>query len=285
MIEYIKNIIPRIQGYSQKVDKEELLLNKTWVWIGFNTGYSTFHFLRDNRLLISQLGDVQEGKWEFIGNNHLLHIKGEGFNVLLNHGILFKGVLIMQKQGVIDTFEILYDEAVVEDGDVVKYIESHLPRVLPSDPLPVPDFPYNTTVNGVYITIEDIPNKGDMISAVELFSGKVTKLPKNYGIEVENNVITRVFYTARARTESGTIELEIDNLNWYHPKGYGYFQNNHQIPNGNYITKSIEPIHIEWKRLEFDNGRLKGVGYLDTHTIVFLLVGLLLVGLLLVFSF
>ena len=73
MIEYIKNILPRLKAASQKVNQKEQLVDKTWVWVGFADEFSTIHFLRDQRLLVTKLGNVQEGKWEFIGNE-LIHL-------------------------------------------------------------------------------------------------------------------------------------------------------------------------------------------------------------------
>ena len=52
MIEYIKNILPRLKAASQKVNQKEQLVDKTWVWVGFAEEFSTIHFFRDQRLLV-----------------------------------------------------------------------------------------------------------------------------------------------------------------------------------------------------------------------------------------
>lgn len=278
MIEYIKNIIPRLRGFSEKVNKEELLIGKTWVWVGFNQGYSTLHFLGDKRLLISQLGDVQEGSWEFIGNNHLLHLKGSGFSVLLNHGILFKGVLIMQKQGVFDSYEVLYDEQLIPDGDVIKYIEDHLPTsppIPPVPPIPISDYPFTISVGEVDITLHQEPRVGMTVYSSENFNGKVYGWPKDKGLEILNNRITKVFFHAEVTTEKGIIYVEIDNFNWDHPKGIGAFKESSLIPNGKYSVISVKPSKPHWDDIYFENGLISEVRYLSEYTIVMYVIGAL----------
>jgi hypothetical protein len=121
MQKWIKNIIPRIQHLSIDLDKKELLVDRVWIWLGFDNMLSTWHFLRDNRLLITKSGNVEEGKWE-LHPGGLLQIQGQGFNYMFEHGILFEGVLIIKKLGVEDYLEVFYDVAVIPSGDVVGYV-------------------------------------------------------------------------------------------------------------------------------------------------------------------
>jgi hypothetical protein len=263
MIEYIKNIIPRLRGFSEKVNKEELLIGKTWVWVGFNQGYSTLHFLGDKRLLISQLGDVQEGSWEFIGNDHLLHLKGSGFSVLLNHGILFKGVLIMQKQGVLDSYEVLYDEQVIPNGDVIKYIESQITKPFTIDQASEVknDYPYSIFISGTELLFDKYPEVGMIIHSSEVFSGKVYRLPKNRAVEILNNRIIKVFYPVELVTKTGVLVLEIEIFLDNKPKGIGFFKNKDELPDGEFIIESINPSHFNWKRIFFKKGSITRVSY------------------------
>ncbi len=275
MVEYIKNIIPRIKNYSQKVDKEELLIGKTWVWVGFDQGYTTFHFLRDNRLLISQLGNVQEGKWEFIGNNQLLNVKGEGFNVLLNHGILFEGVLIMQKQGVLDNFEVLYDEQIVKDGDVINYIDAKINPSLKlyseTKPVQKSEFPKTIVINDTELFFEDYPKVGAKIKSSKLFNGKIYKLYRNRGVEIENNEIIKFFSVVELFTDEGVIVLEIESFYENNPtKGTGVFKASNNIPQGEYSIKSIDPDYLKWKRIFFNRGEITRVSYTKQSTALIL---------------
>lgn len=279
MIEYIKNIIPRIKSFSQKVDKEELLIGKTWVWVGFDQGYTTFHFLRDNRLLISQLGNVQEGKWEFIGNNQLLNVRGERFNVLLNNGILFEGVLIMQKQGVLDNFEVLYDEQVIPDGNIVGYIESRIPRVrdFPEDPIEQSIYPLTVVVNESELTFSKKPSIGDVIISKTAFTGKISSLYNNIGVVIEDNQIKSVFLNDSIITDKGIIDLEVTNCSLDYPSGTGVFRNNKNAPDGKFYVTSNSNNQQEWVKIYFEKGNIKSVGFnTDYEMYIILLTSILL---------
>jgi hypothetical protein len=286
MIEYIKNIIPRIKRYSQKVDKEELLIDKTWVWVDFNSGYTTFHFLRDNRLLISQMGNVQEGKWEFIGNNQLLNVKGEGFNVLLNQGILFEGVLIMQKQGVFDSYEVLYDEQLIPDGDVIQYIEDQLSKVISISGLDKSkkDYPFTVFAGETEITLHQEPRVGMTIYSSENFNGKVYGLPKYMGVEVLNNRIKNVFLHAEVTTDEGVLLLEIENCDWELPRGSVFFKESNKVPDGEYNVISSNPDISSWEKFNCKNGKILNVSSLSNVNIFFIAVFSLLILMILVWT-
>jgi hypothetical protein len=257
MIEYIKNILPRLKAFSQKVNQKEQLVDKTWVWVGFAEEFSTIHFLRDQRLLVTKLGNVQEGKWEFIGNE-LIHLSGEGFNIMLNHGILFGGLLVIQKQGVLDHLEVLYDQIEIPDGDVVKYIEAKL-LLIESQPVLREVYPYTIHVDAFEITFSRRPLIGSFVTSLELFSGKVEGLPNNLRVEIIDNMVTRVYYFAVAETNAGFIEMEIENCDWENPKGKCYFQLDNSIPDGEFTIISMKP-KMSWKRIVLRNGEIDFVG-------------------------
>ncbi len=281
MIEYIKNILPRLKAASQKVNQKEQLVDKTWVWVGFADEFSTIHFLRDQRLLVTKLGNVQEGKWEFIGNE-LIHLSSEGFNIMLNHGIIFGGVLVIQKQGVFDHFEVLYDQMEIPDGDVVKYVEYNLPQRIEDSTLTSSIYPFNVFVDKHEICFDKKPTVNSIVSCSKLFSGKVMGLPNNLGVEIVENNVVRVFYFAVVETDEGAIELEIDNCDWNLPKGSSRFKENNIIPNGLYKINSIEPSFLSWRILVVENGKVKRVGYWGAieYTVFVIFIGLVLFAIL-----
>ncbi len=283
MIEYIKNILPRLKAASQKVNRKAQLVDKTWVWVGFAEEFSTIHFLRDQRLLVTKLGNVQEGKWEFIGTE-LIHLSGEGFNIMLNHGIIFGGVLVIQKQGVFDHFEVLYDQIEIPDGDVVKYIDANLPPLNP-DPLPPrPDYPFSIFIDEHEMCFHKKPTVNSNVSSSKMFSGKVIGLPKNLGVEIVENNVVRVFYFAVAETDEGAIELEIDNCDWNLPQGSALFKEATQIPNGEFKINHIEPSFLAWKKLFIDKGKLKRIVSTDIIEYLVMVAGLSIIFLAIVFS-
>jgi hypothetical protein len=275
MITWIKSVLPRISKYAVNLDKTELLVDKTWVWLGFQKGYSTFHFLRDNRLLITRLGNVQEGQWEFIGSQ-LLHVKGINFNVMLNHGILFEGVLIIQKQGVVDGYELLFDEAIIPNGDVVSYVNSKLDNQIEQTPTIQNDYPITVYINDHELTIPSQPEIGLRINSnTTIYNGKINGLPSFMGVIIENNIVVSVFFEAKIETDQGEIEIEIKNLNWIHPKGSAFMRGVNTLPDGKYNILNCEPSNLDWKTISFQDGNLISVGYLDNAKIIMLACGVI----------
>ena len=45
MLDWIKNIVPRIKKYSTDLNNVETLVDKTWIWHEYQDCFSTFHFL------------------------------------------------------------------------------------------------------------------------------------------------------------------------------------------------------------------------------------------------
>jgi hypothetical protein len=269
MIDYIRNILPRLRLASQKVDKREQLVDKTWVWVGFGDVFTTIHFLRDQRLLVTKLGDVNEGRWELISND-LIHISGEGFNRMLNHGIIFQGLLLLQIQGIPDHIEVFYDHREIPDGDVINYIETHLPTI-ESKSILSDVYPYTLKVEDCEICFNQKPSTNSLVSSSKVFSGRVVGLPDHLGVELIENKIIRVYYFAIVETNSGYIELEIENCDWENPKGKGYIQVENSIPNGEYTIISMKP-NRSWKRISFKNGEIDFVGSLSKDVLTAILI-------------
>lgn len=276
MVNWIKSILPRITKYAVNLNKTELLVDKTWVWLGFQEEHSTFHFLRDNRLLITRLGNVQEGEWEFIGTT-LLHLKGVNFNIMLNHGILFEGVLIIQKQGLVDGYELLFDQSIIPDGDVVSYINSKLNNQIEQTPTIQNDYPRTVFINDHQITFPSQPEIGLRINAnMALYNGKIKGLPSFMGVIIENNIVVSVFFEAKIETDQGEIEIEIENLNWDNPIGSAEMTEKKTLPDGKYKILNCNPSFLDWKTASFLNGKLNSVGYLDNTITIVLVSGFLL---------
>jgi len=75
---YLSDIIPKIQGFSQRLDDLTILTNQHWVVLDeIMTTKNTYIFRTNGELLISQSGKVQKAKWEYLGNNSLLIDKSD----------------------------------------------------------------------------------------------------------------------------------------------------------------------------------------------------------------
>jgi hypothetical protein len=125
MIEFLKNIIPRIQKYSKGLDKIEVFVDKTEPWIyvdesGLNHQYI---FLRDNRLLMTSNGSTKTGKWELLPTKQLL-IDRNSDQIILDHLFVDKALLILKLSGVNERPFILINTEEIPDLDVLAYLKN-----------------------------------------------------------------------------------------------------------------------------------------------------------------
>lgn len=121
MKKWIKNILPRVKEHSKKLDNIESLVGKVWVLVDFELGYSTFRFLRDNRLLVTTDSEVSECSWELLSAN-ALYIKGAKFKRILTHGVVFDRVLLLQKENQPNSLEIFYDSEKLDESTIQSYL-------------------------------------------------------------------------------------------------------------------------------------------------------------------
>lgn len=93
---YIADIIPRISKYSKQLDNLTLLTEQQWVAVDFISGTKRVYvFRKNNDLLVSTDGQVERGKWDFIGNNSLL-LDIEKATYLLRHVFIDENILALK---------------------------------------------------------------------------------------------------------------------------------------------------------------------------------------------
>jgi len=96
---YIADLIPKIQKYSRKLDEVTLLSNQHWVMFDESGKVKTVYIFRSNNdLIISSNGEVEKGRWEYLGNNSLLIDKASKI-YLFKHGFFDKNVLALKIDG------------------------------------------------------------------------------------------------------------------------------------------------------------------------------------------
>jgi hypothetical protein len=106
---FISDIIPKIQKYSHKLDDLALLTNQHWVVVDeIKKIKNVYIFRKNNELLISTNGEVDKGKWEYLGNNSLLIDKNEK-SYLFKHGFFDENVLALKIDGK-DEYAFLINE-------------------------------------------------------------------------------------------------------------------------------------------------------------------------------
>ena len=106
---FIADIIPKLQRFSQKLDDLSLLTNQHWVVLDELTKSKNVYIFRsNNELLISSNGEVEKGKWEYLGNNSLL-IDQKGKSYLFKHGFFDENVMALKIDGK-EEYAILVNE-------------------------------------------------------------------------------------------------------------------------------------------------------------------------------
>ena len=66
MIDYIKNIIPRIQQFSSQLSKVEVFVDIPWTLIDENGNNHEYVFLTNHDLILSVNGKVTKGTWQLL---------------------------------------------------------------------------------------------------------------------------------------------------------------------------------------------------------------------------
>lgn len=126
MIEYIRNILPRIQQYSKSLDHKENYVDKPWIFIDDNNSTHEYEFCRDGRLIMSLNGQVQFGKWEYRPATQRLLIERPTDAILMQSAFIDDGLMILKKSASDDPTFILVNSAVIPDLDVVGYLQRFL---------------------------------------------------------------------------------------------------------------------------------------------------------------
>jgi hypothetical protein len=96
---FISDIIPKIQLFSQKLDDLTILTNQHWVVMDeIDKTKNVYIFRKNNELLVSSNGEVEKGRWEYLGNNSLL-IDKKDKSYLFKHGFFDENVLVLKIDG------------------------------------------------------------------------------------------------------------------------------------------------------------------------------------------
>jgi hypothetical protein len=122
MYEFIRNIIPRIQSFSKRLDQIEVFVDRSWILVDENNNKHEYNFLRDNNQLIMSLnGKVKLGSWKLLPTGKLLIERGEDA-LLLDNAFIDKAILILKKGNSDELPFILFDDKLIPDGDIVNYL-------------------------------------------------------------------------------------------------------------------------------------------------------------------
>ncbi len=99
MLDFLLNLLPRIQSHSRKLDEIESFIDKPWIMIEDN-GNEKLVFRRNSELLMIKHGTVKLGKWEYIEPLDSLLIDRGVDKLLLKYAFINKGVMLLKIESV-----------------------------------------------------------------------------------------------------------------------------------------------------------------------------------------
>lgn len=209
MIDYIKNIIPRIQQYSEGLNKEELFVGKTepWIYIDENGNHHQYIFMRDKRLIMSYNGIVKTGTWERLPTNQLL-INRINDEILLDHLFLEEALLILKLSGSKDLPFILINSEKIPDLNIEKYLNKFEKQKKNNIPKEIQTYSLHESgeIEGPEFYCEKIikTKNGEILNGIY----QTTNFSGREYCEIVNNIIKRVFYHIEYTFENEIIKIE-----------------------------------------------------------------------------
>ncbi len=232
MNQAIKNIIPRILQYSKRLDKVEVFVDRSWVFIDEVYNNHEYIFLRDYRLLMSVNGKVITGKWEILPTQKIL-IDRISDQVLLEHHFIDDSLLILKISGTDDNPFILIDKKKIPDLDVLRYLQT---KEEESNLSSLPDKMIIILNSGevkfktLEIGSEVVKSSGDIASGLFEFEdkGQLTS------IDVLNGRLVAITYTYTYR---------------YNKNKYLTLKQNKEIPSKGDIIENILDTAIKFNKL------------------------------------
>lgn len=122
MIDYIASLLPRIQQFSKGLNDTAIFADIPWGFIDDDGDKVTYIFRRNNELLVSKLGDVTTGHWEYLPVMQSLLIEHASRKRMYNQGFVDSAVMALQKDGTEEIF-LLANQQVLADLNAVGYLE------------------------------------------------------------------------------------------------------------------------------------------------------------------
>src|SRR6266542_5093632 len=120
---YINNLIPRLQKFSETLDKKEIFVDIPWVIIDSNFNQQKYIFKRNGEFVMSLNGQVSIGKWEYLSAARSLLIDRIQDQILLNQNFIDPAVMILKRDGLKDENLILINEILIPDLNVTDYLK------------------------------------------------------------------------------------------------------------------------------------------------------------------
>lgn len=218
MLQYIKNIVPRIQQHSKQLDKTEIFVEKSWIYVDESDNNHEYMFMRDKRLIMSLNGSVTSGTWELLPNGKMLinRVKDE---VLLQNMFFDDALMVLQKSGSNDDPFTLVNVDRIPDLDAVRYLnqveERELGNNIDVEVGTIKILPSGSIIARYYnVGYKVINQDGSLVTGIFPIPGH----HKDAHMEVKNGIVESIFFIISYKNERKQT-FEVKQLDSYSLKG------------------------------------------------------------------
>ncbi|MEO7044779.1 MAG: hypothetical protein ABI091_05690 [Ferruginibacter sp.] len=200
MMEYIKNLLPRLKQFSNSLSHLENFVDKAWIYIDEKENRHTYIFQRNKSLIMSLNGKVLMGSWEYIAAAESLLIDRGTDKVLLKHGFLDKAIMVLRTDNNFDRPWMLIDEKLIPDLNVEKYLKDLLINREQLIRINYPGkFYYYSDIEGLGL------NPQSKVYDENLDKANITFVINGKTSVVENGAIKEEYYKLNYNTDKGVV--------------------------------------------------------------------------------
>lgn len=285
MLQYIKNIVPRIQQHSKQLDKTEIFVEKSWIYIDESNNNHEYMFMRDKRLIMSLNGSVTSGTWELLPNGKMLinRVKDE---VLLQNMFFDDALMVLQKSGSNDDPFTLVNVERIPDLDAVRYLnkveESALGMNTDVEIGTIKILPSGSIIARYYdVGYKVINQDGSLVTGIFPIPGH----RKDAHMEVKNGIVESIFFIIAYKNVRKQI-FKVKQIDSYTLKGGVIIGDTRELG-----LKSTEPNmifsennEVEYK-VDIDENGLVTKEYNSFMYDLFMFLGLCFVAAIVIFTF
>lgn len=237
MIEYIKNIIPRIQRYSKDLSKIENFIEKNWVFINENGNREEWILERDNKLIMTDSKGTKVGAWELTSTGHLLIKRSDNQYDKLENMFIEDALLVLKYSVKEKPPFILINDKIIKDLDVVKYLERFEHKKSIED-VPPSEQKYRLFKGGEIFAPNAYVGKHIKTFDEVILNGTyktIDKYTEKY-IVIENNKIKRIFFHEKYIYNNQDLIIEVKDHNSLDKGDIIILKSNLQLPIGKKFT-------------------------------------------------
>ncbi len=122
MLNYIKEILPRIKKYSKSIDKIEEFVDKPWRAYTDTDDIEEYEFDRNGRLLISSNGIVTEGSWELRKSIDRILVEVDHVKYNMEYNFINKQFLVLKIANSTSTPQFFYNRHLITKRELITFL-------------------------------------------------------------------------------------------------------------------------------------------------------------------